>query len=368
MHWTLFALAGLALFGAHILRLPSKSGFLTAFAAFSAGLAGAALLIKCLAGANGIGRATQFDGVVNQALILAEQTDAPLIVFSGASFSRNAIDDERLTLALKERGANVRILNLSLEAASLPERRAHLRDFLNRTPRQPKIIFLEVARRTDERPTFIFSNSKFSARAIEQFGMDETTWAAMGLAGGACEGAGDCTKESLFLGIHSLMNALNIGLISKGERTANTPPIRSYEGLNLARETIDAQMRSAQLSQPIKVQPRSALKWAHDFRSVERQDYLNAGAGRIAYYFPPVISADDRAYVSGLCAGELAANVCIAPDAPELLLRLDSDVWLDTEHLLDSGAAIYTDWLADQIIASAILDLPASESVGVSDK
>ncbi len=368
MHWTLFAIAGLALSGAHLLRLPSKSGFLAGFSAFSISLVVAALLIRLLAGAVGIGRTTQFDGVVNQALILAEQTDAPLIVFSGASFSRNAIDDERLTLALTERGYDIRILNLSLEAASLPERRAHLRDFLNRTPRKPDIIFLEVARRTDERPTFIFGNSKFSARAIEQFGMDETIWAAMGLAGGACNGLSDCAKESVLLASHSLMNFFNIGLISKGEHTASAAPIRSFEGVTSVREDVDAHMRGAQLSKVQEDAPQKALKWARDFRSIERQDYLKAGASRIAYYFPPVISADDRAYASGLCAGELAANVCIAPDTPDLLLRLDDDVWLDAEHLLDSGAAIYTDWLADQIIATGILDSPASKSIGALEE
>lgn len=368
MHWTLFALAGLALSGAHLLRLPSKSSFLTGFGAFSISILATILLIKLLAGAAGIGRATQFDGVVNQALILAKQTDAPLIVFSGASFSRNAIDDERLTLALNERGYHVRILNISLEAASLLERREHLRDFLARTPRKPSIIFLEVARITDERPTFIFSNSKFSARAIDQFGVDETIWAAMGLAGGACNGLSDCARESVLLASHSLMNMFNVGLISKGEITANAPPIRSFEGVTTIRENVDAHMRHRQLSEPLEVAPMNAIKWAHDFRILERQDYLKAGAGKIAYYFPPVISADNRFYMADLCAGELADKVCLAPNAPDLLHRLDDDVWLDAEHLLDSGAAIYTDWLADQIIASGILGLPASEPMGAPEE
>ena len=114
MHWSLFALAALGLILAHGLKLPLKGSKLGAIGAFSIGLVLSAVAIKGLAAANGIGRTTDFDRFVQAAILEAQQDDAPLIVFTGASYSRNGIDPERLTLALRERGYPNRVLNLSI--------------------------------------------------------------------------------------------------------------------------------------------------------------------------------------------------------------------------------------------------------------
>jgi len=155
MHWTVILFAAIALALAHMLRLPRRGGMIGAFAAFGAGLVGAALVIKLASGAVGLGRTTEVDGFVNRAIEIAKQDEAPLIIFTGASFSRNAIDDDRLTLALRERGYPHRAISLSLEAASIFERDAHLQDFIARSPRAPDIVFVEVAEEFDKRPAFL---------------------------------------------------------------------------------------------------------------------------------------------------------------------------------------------------------------------
>ncbi len=160
MHWSVLLFASLALIAAHLLRLPSRGAWLGSSAAFTGALIGTAFIIKMIAGSVGLGRTTEFDGFVNRAIEIAKQDEAPLIVFTGASFSRNALDDERLTLALRERGYNYRAISLSIEAASLLERDAHLKDFMARSPRPPEIVFVEVAEPFDKRPTFFFNNSK----------------------------------------------------------------------------------------------------------------------------------------------------------------------------------------------------------------
>ena len=157
-------------------------------------------MIKLVAGAAGLGRTTEFDGFVNRAVEIARQDDAPLIVFTGASFSRNAIDDERLTLALRERGYPHRVISLSIEAASIFERDAHLKEFIARSPRPPEIVFVEVSEPFDKRPAFFFENSKFSARGIEQFTPSVSLKTLKGLAGGNCAGAADCLKSAALVG------------------------------------------------------------------------------------------------------------------------------------------------------------------------
>lgn len=358
MHWILFAVAVPALIGAHLLRLPQRGGWIGATFAFLVGLTVAAIAIKLASSATGFGRTTPFDAFVNDGVRIAEETDAPLIVFNGASFSRNAINDERLTEALRARGYDYRVINLSLEAASLLERDSYLSQFLAASPETPAIVFQEVAQITDARPTFIFGNSKFSTRAIEQFDTRATIWSGMGLAGGGCHGLVDCVKETAFLGIHALLNAGNVGLIGQGERASTVTAARSFDGPTKPRTNIDPDWRSAQLSTISPPPSSDALAWATSFRALQRTHLAAKNIYQTAYYFPPVIEAETRAYVTGLCQGELADFACFSPDDAALLRALDGDHWLDDEHLLSSGADIYADWLADQIVASGILGAP----------
>ena len=66
--------------------------------------------------------------------------------------------------------------------------------------------------------------------------------------------------------------------------------------------------------------------------------------------------ASKRAYVRGLCEGELASFTCINGDDRKLLASLPPKLWADPDHLKDKGAAIYMTWLAEQLASSGILD------------
>lgn len=354
----------MALIGAHLMRLPNKSGLIGNILSFSAALVLTTIGIRAVTNASDVGRATQFDAFVNRAALIAETSDAPLIIFSGASFSRNAIDDDRLTDILHARGYPHQAINISLEAASLVERKIYLDALIARSSRAPDIMMLEVSQITDTRPTFIFNNSKFSSRAINQFNVEGVLWSAAGLLEDGCSGLVDCAKQSVFLGAHGLVNVLNLGLVSQGTALSREAPQPSYDGALEPKETIEAAERQENLSTQSPVAPREAHNWARSLRAIQHKDMLTAGTSKVGYYFPPVISSDTRAYAADICAGELADYTCIAPTDPALLTKLDTDVWLDQEHLLDDGAALYVAWLADQLIASGILEETAPQQEG----
>ena len=357
MHWSVLTFASLALIAAHLLRLPHRSKWLGSGTAFLVGLVGTAMLIKLVAGAAGLGRTTDFDGFVNRAVEVAKQDDAPLIVFSGASFSRNAIDDERLTLALRERGYPHRVISLSIEAASIFERDAHLQDFIVRSPRAPEIVFMEVAEPFDKRPAFFFNNSKFSARGIEQFTPSVALKTLQGLSEGGCAGASDCLKNALLVGAHTGVNFLNVGLLSQGEVTERVNPQPAYSALTEPREDMFTGEVSMGLSTIPDVIPQHGLGWISAAREGQRARLLqNDGVRSVAYYFPPVTEPSVRAYASGLCLGELVGHTCIIGDDPGLLASLPPELWADQGHLMDQGAAVYLNWLADELVASGILD------------
>lgn len=352
MHWSLFILAGLGLVLAHALKLPGTGSRLSSIMAFLVGLFATALVVKSLAAANDIGRTTDFDRFVNAAVIEATQDDAPLVVFTGASYSRNGIDPERLTLALRERGYPHRVVNLSIEAASILERDAHLEQFISLSGRVPDVVFVEVARDFDERAAYMFGNSKFNVRAIEQFDLSNAVWTSFGILGGACDGAKGCLMDSAYLGAHATLNFLNVGLIGGGEPPAEIEAVPAY----------DPQVEARAKSQPdlaLKSNPVSVFQgpqWVRSFRYQQQRRLAAQGVRQVGYYQPPTLDPPARAYLDGLCAGEFIEHACISPNDPTLMEQLNGDHWFDPSHLLDSGTAIYNRWLVDEIIVSQILD------------
>ncbi|MEP1144757.1 MAG: hypothetical protein ABJH52_13635 [Henriciella sp.] len=353
MYWSLFALAGLGLLFAHGLKLPGSGSRFGAVSAFLIGLVLAVVAVKSLAAANGIGRTTDFDKFVNAAVAEARQDDAPLIVFMGASYSRNGIDPARLTLALRERGYPHRAVSLSIEAASILERDAHLDQFMRASDRVPEIVFVEVAKDFDHRAAYMFGNSKFNARAIEQFDLEATAWTGFGIMGGACDGLKGCVLDAGYLGLHTALNVLNVGLIGGGETLAQVDAVPAYDPQTEPRVETQPELALEQAQGDILEGPQ----WVRSFRFQQQKRLIDQGVRAVAYYAPPALDPTSRAYLDGLCEGELAEHTCVSPNDPALMTQLNGDHWFDPSHLLDSGAAIYNAWLVDQIISSDLLEV-----------
>lgn len=352
MHWSLFVLAAIALVLAHGLRLPSISARGPALFAFLIGLIASAGAIKVLAAASDIGRSTDFDRYVNAAVLAAQEDDAPLIVFTGASYSRNGIDPDRLTRDLRARGYPHRVVSLSIEAASILERDAHLTQFMELSGRVPDVVFVEVASDFDQRAAYMFRNSKFSTRAIEQFDLRTTAWTGYGILGGACHGTKDCLMDAAFLGVHSALNLLNIGLVGGGEPAAAVAAETAYDPQTSPRRDSDPALAlDSRLASTYR-----GPQWARAFRQSQARRLNKAGVREVAYYQPPALDPEVRAYMDGLCVGEFEQHACISPNDPALMAQLNGDYWFDPSHLLDSGTEIYNAWLVEQIISSGVLD------------
>ena len=349
---------GLALLLAHTLR-GARGRFRLAHAgAFVLGLLVSALVIRFFAIENGIERRSDYDRFVLHGLNLAEASDAPLWVFVGASYSRNAIDADGLTERLRERGRDVQAINLSLQGASLQERRAHLEDFLARTPRPPERVFLEVAPEFDADPVYVFQVAKFSDRAIDQFTPANTVRASRDILARRCGGLVACGKAAAFTGSHGLMNGLNIGLLYSGERFAALEAVPSWDPQTEPREELNAVQR-AEISPPARgaalssqAPVREPYVWGAAYRG-EWVAELEAADIEVGFYFPPVLDPGKRAYGRGLCAADESGRPCLIADAPQLLAALDEEVWFDPGHLLVPGAQAYMDWLADQLVEIA---------------
>ncbi|MAP96458.1 MAG: hypothetical protein CMK07_16045 [Ponticaulis sp.] len=352
MHWIAFLAAAIALFLVRVLRAPDKSRRVVAALWFVSAFAVTTFTVRVMSDRADITRPTEYDQFVSHAAdVASDEANVPLILFVGASFTRNGLDDEELTRKLRAEGYPHRVINLSLQGASLQERDAHLWSFMRQARRVPDVVFLEVADEFDRDPAYVFSVAKFSDRAIEQFDPGSVYWSMKGLAQGQCAGMAACVKSWGLLKVHALMNWTNLGLLSTGRSAEDIEAVPAFDPKDEPRDNFlleDAEIADA-LNTPAEIIPDIGPSWARLFRMDQRRRLEEIGVRRIAYYYPPVIPPEERQYVARLCAGELAEYPCIAPVDQQLLDLLQGQVWYDDRHLLRDGAEVYTDWLAGQI-------------------
>ena len=352
MHWIALLAACLALMLVKLFRAPDRSRIVSGSLWFATAFIVMTFGIRVVSEQAHITRPTDYDKFVNFAAEqVREEPDAPLVVFVGASYSRNALDDQALTRDLRAKGYPHRVINLSLEGASLQERDAYLWQFMRQVKRAPDAVFLEVSDEFDRDPTYAFENSKFSDRAIEQFDPSAVFWAAKGLMQGQCDGLSGCVKSWVLLKAHAFMNWTNLGMLATGQTSQDIAPNASFDPQDIPRTsfTLDNEAIRLDLGPSGEIVPENGPSWARLFRINQRARLQAAGVRRIAYYYPPVLRGADRQYVADLCAGELADYPCIAPTDQALLSNLNGQVWFDDQHLLRDGAVVYTGWLAGQI-------------------
>ena len=350
-----FIAAGFALMLGLMLRAPQSLHPFKAGIFFLIGLGLGAGGIRAVTSVAGVDRVTDYDAFVAHAANLSREDDAPVALFVGASFSRNAIDDEQLTQDLRALGYPHRAINLSLEGASLQERHANLKAYIERSKRTPDVVFFGVAQEFDASSAYVFNVAKFSDRAIDQFTPSTAKWAAVGIASGACEGLVGCVKDTGLGAVHLGLNLMNVGLLSGGKNHKAFEAKPSFDPQIEPRQELADDDINKGLSQLVEIKPLSGPAWAMAFRAQQRNVLAQKGVRRIAYYSPPVISADQRAYAQSLCAGELSDFTCIDSTNPQLLESLNGQSWFDDKHLLANGAKAYTQWLANEIDARRVL-------------
>ena len=356
--------AGLVLIlAAFVLRRPPKGQAKTAYGAvlrsgtaFVLGLGFTAALIGFGANRAQIVRDGPYAQIAANALHTVKEDPAPYVLFVGASYSRNAINDKSLTRRLRAHGYNQRVITFALEGASLQERDLRLRQFLRTAPRPPDVVFLEASPEFDRAATHGFVIAKFSERVIGQFDPRGTFWALRGLSMGAPDGLVDLAKNTVLLALHVPLNWLNVGLFNEAVRLQDAPKLASYDPQSTPRREVtddDRQSGLRQIVPPVE----HIYAWGEKFRASQRAMLKKAGVRRIAYYFPPVIDPHERAYLAAICLAH-PDTPCVAPQDANMLAALDGPVWFDEEHLLAPGAAIYGRWLAGKVMASGVLGTP----------
>lgn len=352
----LLLVASLVLVGfAHVLRRPPH-GLWRGALGFAVGFFAVAAMVHWGSMSAGIVRKDLYARVAADALSRVKANPDPYVLFVGASYSRNALDDARMTRRLQADGHHLQVINFSMQGASLQERNLRLKQFMAAAPRPPEMVFLEISDEFDRSPTYGFTVAKFSNRVFGQFNLPNSIWAVRGLWEERCHfSTKDKLEDSVLLGLHLPVNLLNVGLLSGGDWLKDIKPLKSWDPQEKPRSVVTADARNTGLLAPYDKPAAKEPLWAKEFRA-RQANWLHAhGVTRIGYYFPPVVSPALRAYAAARCK---EYSPCIAPTDLELLAKLDKNIWFDDEHLLAKGGEIYTDWLANKIQADGALNPP----------
>lgn len=352
----LLLVASLVLVGfAHVLRRPPH-GVWRGVLGFMVGFFAVAALVHWGSISAGIVRKDLYASVAADALKRIKANPEPYFLFVGASYSRNALDDRRLTRLLQAKGHDLQVINFSMQGSSLQERDLKLRQFMQVAPRPPEMVFLEISNEFDRAPTYGFSVAKFSNRVFGQFNLENTYWALKGLWEERCQISRKTQiEDSILLGLHLPVNLLNVGILSGGARLQDMQPLKAWDPQEKPRKVVTETKRNTGLLAPSDKTPKYEPNWAKKFRALEVKWLKTEGVEEVGYYFPPLVNPESRAYAANVCK---AHKLCIAPTDLELLARLDRDIWFDDEHLLAEGGEIYTDWLAGQLETAGALNPP----------
>lgn len=287
--------------------------------------------------------------------------EAPVWLFVGSSFTRAGIDPERVNSRLAEAGLDVRIMVRGAGGASRLEQWGFIKDAIAVLGRPPEAVFLEVAAPYDTLPAYGLRNP-MSGRAISQFDVQGGLWLAEALLApeeAALRGleapmsvAGDTIA-------HVLVNTLNVGLLHRlADLDTVTPrspfvpraePKEDYDPIAQAKALAPRpwEIGTGPLAGPA---PNPWIKsWLNDVEANLRE----LGVERFGFYVLPHAAVSLRRYARSFCDGQSAEGyVCLNGNTRPLLDRLDVGHWIDSTHLRAPGAAVFSDWLADRLIAA----------------
>lgn len=354
--WVLgLAIAALALAG-HGLRGGKIGSIWAAIAALSIGFVVGAAAIRVGMSWGKIERDTEFAGIARVAADIIDENTGDYALFVGASYSRNGLDDERLTARLRTNGLNWRAINVSLQGASWQEREYWLFALLEAVERPPVAVFLEPSEEFDADPLYVFRVAKFSDRAIAQFSPEATPAILAGVKESPPDGARRLAEVAALTPMHFLLNWVNAGALAKGVFLRDAKPASGFLAEHTPREDLSADFISENLRSNADAPQEGRFGQAARARIAEKLH--QRGINEIWLYKPPVLEANGRAYVAAICAK--SAFPCIAPTDPDLLQQLEGPFWFDRAHLLADGASIYADWLAQEIIARRKNEGPAA--------
>jgi hypothetical protein len=282
-------------------------------------------------------------------------SEQPLILFIGSSFSEAGIDPDRLAEALASSGRAAAVQRLAVGGTPHLERLHYLREYLARARRKPQLVLFEIAGGYDSGPLYQVHQMRFSDRMVSTMDGSSAWWALRWLAGAdglslsqrlmlASEILGELALHVSHIG--SFWNSAPIGEAAVYDPGGSPPPMRFSD------EDTAELLEQAAAARDLKPDwpPEVPTPWMSAFLAEEIATLRRHGVERLAFYSVPSMQGVNVAYARRFCAA-MREFACIVGEDPGLLAGLRHAVhWYDFDHLQGAGREIFTTWLGDRLV------------------
>jgi hypothetical protein len=322
------------------------SGFVLAQVALSAAISGLGLVPKGI-----------FHELLHQ--LTDYDSEQPVVLLIGSSFSEKGIDPAALAEALGSSGRAAAVQRLAVGGAPHLERLHYLKEYLARAKRKPELVLFEIAGGYDNGPLYQVHQMRFSDRMVTMMDGSSAWWALRWLAG--ADGLSPSQRFTLgseILGQFAL-HVSHIGFLWNSApvheaATYNTgelpPPMRFSD------EDTAELLEQAAAARDLKPDwpPDVPTRWMSAFLAEEIAMLQRHSVERFAFYSVPSMQGANVAYARRFCTA-ITKFACIIGEDRELLaeLRHGAD-WYDFDHLQGAGREVFTRWLGDRLVETGV--------------
>jgi hypothetical protein len=293
------------------------------------------------------------------------ETDRPVLLLVGSSYSQYGIDETALQQALEAAGHKVTVARFGFGGLSIPERLYYLRRYLASARHRPAAVLFEISAYYELKPLKQLQQNPFSAREIAALDGDNLRLSLAWVFGPEGAGSDRLTLAAELVGDY-LLHTLQIGALPNSvpadrlpaSNFAGTPPKTAhFTAEQIAADLADGQ--NGQVISPELLDPDHQTPvptgWALGAIDEELDLFRAAGIARFGFYGLPSRYADEPIYARQFCRG-MTRFPCIPAEDPALIAGLGCDEdWLDETHLQGPGRARYTQFLAERLAASRVL-------------
>jgi len=290
------------------------------------------------------------------------ETDRPILLLVGSSYSQYGIDEAALETALDAAGHPMMVVRLGFGGLSIPERLYYVRRYLAAARHKPAAVLFEVSAYYDLQPLKQLEQNPFSRREIAAMDTDNLRLSLDWLFGPEGASSNRLTLTAALLGQFAL-RSLHVGALPGSVRqdalTGNDyrgapPKTAHYPDAEIAAD-LAAGQNGQVLSPAVPVPAAIPTRWTRQAIAEELDLFRAAGISRFGFYAPPSRYADEPIYARQFCRA-MTEFPCIPAEDPDLITSLGHDEdWLDLTHLQGPGRQLYTGWLAARLTASGVL-------------
>ncbi len=291
-----------------------------------------------------------------------------IIIFDGGSYSARGLDGNLLESLIRQEGYDLKVIQVTLAGANHFERFTVHQGLVSSWDKAIKenlvesnVIFAqEVNQNYDKNPLSQFERDGISDRSLYYLSISNFYWATKALFSRSREEQYEEIETTLSVLLAAaktaLMNFFQIGRLESLRPRSSLDPLRAFVPQSKARVQYEGyETLIPELEQPYEsIAKEKPYSWLEEVRNY-RLDLLYGNLiNRELLYQPPSLWGSALSYTASFERQDSSLAV-IKPDL-DLYQRPDGvDFWADRGHLLDSGARVYTEWLAEEIISSNLL-------------